>query len=184
MKQLNISLTDSFKLRNLIKRKIGLVNGDIATTPISYDPDEDGKKVDFIKQKYQSIDNMVETCLSLQETLGNLNMKIDEANIEVRPMLDTLESLNAQKGSLGMLLNQIQSQSKSVKKEFNSVTGVWDITELSQAYSEGFIQKINDRNKLITRRIHEIEEKISDMNGKVHFDFEIDEAVYDFIYDL
>ncbi|MCQ2287314.1 MAG: hypothetical protein MJZ76_10670 [Bacteroidales bacterium] len=48
MKQLNLSLTDGFKLRSLIKRKIGIVNSDINSLPVSYDPDLEGKKIEFL----------------------------------------------------------------------------------------------------------------------------------------
>lgn len=143
MKQLNLSLTDGFKLRSLIKRKIGIVNSDINSLPVSYDPDLEGKKIEFLCGKYGSVNQMIDLCLKLQETLGYLNEKIDKANIDVRPLLDKTETLNAQNSTVGRILSCIQMNAQSVKKEFNPVTGVYDVTELSQTFADGKIKAIS-----------------------------------------
>lgn len=184
MKQLNISLTDGFKLRSLLKRKTGNVANDISSLPISYDPDLEGKRVEIITGKYGSVDKMIDLCLKLQETLGELNVKIDAANVEIRPLLDRKETLDAKTATISRILSSVAMSSISVKKEFNSVTGKYDITELSQTFTDQKLAQLTELNKSINRQIHELEEQISSLNGKTMLSFGIDEDIYNYIYDL
>lgn len=184
IKELNLSLTDSFKLRTLIKRKIGIVNQDIVNLPISYDKEVEGKKVELVINKYGNLDQMIDLCLNLQETLGELNKKIDENNIVVRPLLDQIESLTAQNSLLGKIVSLVENRTKLVEKEFNTVTGKYDVTELAQTYSLEKVKQLTELYKSKTREIHQLEEEISSLNGKTCFNFEISQEIYDFIYDL
>lgn len=184
MKTLNISLNDGFKLRNLIKKKIATLSLAIYSLPISFDKEIDGKKMEILNIKYGSVNQMVDLCMKSQEVLGKLNVAIDGANSDVRPLLDAKESYSAQETLLRRLLENIQENSKSVNKVFNSVTGVYDVTPLEQNFDDEKISEFKELEKSIRRKIHELEENISDLNGKIHFDFQIDELVYNFVYDL
>ncbi len=184
MKQINLSLTDSFKLRTLIKRKIGVVTQDIINLPVSFDKEVEGKKVEIITNKYGSLDQMIDLCLKMQETLGELNKKIDENNIVVRPLLDQIESLGAQDYLLSKILSLIESRTQLVNKEFNSVTGKYDITELTQTYSDKKVNELTLLHKNKTRTMFQLQEEISNLNGKTCFDFEMSQEIYNFIYDL
>ena len=157
---------------------------DLRGLPISYDEEASGRKISFLTSKYGSIDRIFDICISLQQFLGLLNKAIDQANAGVRPFIDDAEAYKAQQATVSRMLSRIQNEEASVSKEFNTVTGVWDVTELKQSFSPQMVEKFRALDKSLKRQIMECEATISQLNGKSIFSLDIEDDVYDFIYDI
>ncbi len=183
MKQMTLTLTDGFKLRNLLKKKISELATELRFMPVTYDKETGNSSIEAFSKKYGSVMEGTLFLLELQKTLGNLNIAIDDANTVVRPLLDTIEVLKNNERVLDSIVSRCTS-ANLVEKNFNSVTGVYDITEYHLVVSSDDLEKAAALQKNCRREILETEQQISQLNGSTSYPFELSEKIYDYVYEL
>ena len=184
MKKITLSMTDAFRLRNLMKGKIREVSYELKTVPVSFETAVGSHEADEVSRKYGGAFGCAKFLLALQGALGELNVAIDGANSAIRPLIDRAETLGENIASLTELVAQIRRNVQKVKREFNSVTGNNDIIEMSQSYADGDIAALEELLKASRREKLEAERRVMKMNGETFFDFEVDEKIHDFVYEL
>lgn len=184
MNQLNLSITDGFKLRNLLKKKISSLELELRSLLPSYEKMYGDSDSENINRKYGSAFGAMKLLLELQDTLGNLNIAIDQVNVNVRPLLDKIETIKAHISSIDNLMQLISRKKQKVKTHFNTVTGNMDTIEMEQNYSDDDIYCMDDLLRKNRREKNELEEQICSLNGSSKFEFEISEEIFNFVYDL
>lgn len=179
MKNLTLNMNEAFKLRNKIKAKISDLSSSIVSAQLFVDPDltEEESLRAFDGEQF---DNVVSKAERLMDFLCNLNTAIDKANVTNRANLNALETLKVKSNLNRDILSAIRSSSV-FQTQINSVTGETKKTRLRQIFSDSSIYI--EKEKSFSKQKEKLEQQIAISNSSTTFDLEVDEQVYDSIFE-
>lgn len=181
MKTMTITLTDAFKVRQLLKKSIMRNSRVLQNVQLHYNEETDGKLHRNFQKKYGSLEKLLKLVLAEEDALGELNTAFDKANVEIRPLLNRVESLRCKIDTLKELDSAIECSSDTREQKFETQVV---LTKLTPVFDDSLVDEISMMLKRAKSEKLELEEKISAMNGAAKITVNLAEDVYEDIYGI
>jgi hypothetical protein len=172
---MTLTMNEAFKLRNDLKKLISHNNALMNAFSVTVDADESVDDA-FTAFDGVSFDKMYNMQFVAMNTLSELNTKIDEANVAIRPTLNRIETAKSILALNDMVLESIRSFRKT-RTEVNPVTGV--STKVQQIMLLSNPPAYLEHDKQLKQQIHKMEVEVAKQNSLISFDFEIDDTIYE-----
>ena len=177
-KEMKLSISEAFKLRNKIKAKISELSAVIQRESLYKDPDLTAEEA-LRAFDGLAFDVVVRNAESLMDSLCTLNTLIDKANVQLRSTLNQLETLKVKQSLNKNILDKIRG-SAVFETKVNTVSGETTKTRLKPIFEtkDVYVQKEKD----LALQRQKLEEEISLENARITFTYTIEEEIYGLIY--
>ena len=156
-----MTIQKAFVERNRLKKYINELTQKIQYVSIT---SEEGEVRDWRELDGVSYDDYFNKIIEAKNALGALNCAIDVANVNVRPLLDSIESAKAQLSSVSPIVNSIRnvrSVEKDVEYDAQNRRVVIEKKIKLDIDAEKYVKLEKDLNKTI----RDLEDQISEKNA-------------------
>ena len=157
-----MTIQKAFVERNRLKKYINELTQKIQYVSIT---SEEGEVRDWREFDGVSYDNYFDKIIEAKNALGALNCAIDVANVNVRPLLDSIESAKAQLSSVSPIVNGIRNVrpiEKDVEYDAQNRRVVIEKKVKLDIDAEKYVKLEKDLNKTI----RDLEDQISEKNAE------------------
>lgn len=157
-----MTIQKAFVERNRLKKYIALLSEKLRYVSTYSEEDEtrDWRELDGV-----SYDEVVDKILEAKNALGALNCAIDVANVNVRPLLDSIETTKAQLSTVSQIvlgIRGIPKNQKSWECDQNDKKILVEHKYKADINVEKYVQLEKDLNKTI----RDLEDQISEKNAE------------------
>ncbi len=157
-----MTIQKAFVERNRLKKYINELTQKIQYVSIT---SEEGEVRDWRELDGVSYDDYFNKIIEAKNALGALNCAIDVANVNVRPLLDSIESAKAQLSSVSPIVNSIRNVrpvEKDVEYDAQNRRVVIEKKVKLDIDAEKYVKLEKDLNKTI----RDLEDQISEKNAE------------------